>query len=39
MEKCGMTFEGTHRKSMLVKGTHRDIHMYAIIDDDRLKGI
>ncbi len=35
MEKCGMKFEGTLRKSMLVKGTHRDINMYAIIDDDR----
>ena len=35
MEKCGMKFEGTLRKSLLVKGTHRDIHMYAIIDDDR----
>lgn len=35
MEKCGMKFEGTLRKSMLVKGTHRDINMYAIIDDNR----
>ena len=39
MEKCGMTFEGTLRKSLLVKGTHRDINMYAIIDDDRLSVI
>ena len=39
MEKCGMTFEGTHRKSLLVKGIHRDINMYAIIDDDRLSAI
>ena len=35
MEKCGMTFEGTLRKGLLVKGVHRDINMYAIIDDDR----
>ena len=35
MEKTGMKFEGTLRKSMLVKGTHRDINMYAIIDEDR----
>lgn len=35
MEKCGMKFEGTLRKSLFAKGTHHDIHMYAIIDEDR----
>ena len=35
MEKCGMKFEGTLRKSLVVKGIYRDVNMYAIIDDDR----
>ncbi|WP_110927912.1 GNAT family N-acetyltransferase [Bacillus massiliglaciei] len=33
MQKIGMTFEGTMRKAMLVKGVHRDIKMYSIINN------
>jgi [ribosomal protein S5]-alanine N-acetyltransferase len=35
MEKSGMTYEGTLRKALLMKGTHRDVEMYAITDEDQ----
>ncbi|MGM7702382.1 GNAT family N-acetyltransferase [Pseudalkalibacillus sp. Hm43] len=31
MKKLGMTYEGTVRKAMLVKGTHRDLKLYSIV--------
>lgn len=31
MEKLGMTFEGTLKSSMYIKGKVRDMHMYALI--------
>lgn len=31
MEKVGMSYEGTLRKSMFVKGKHQDLKMYAIV--------
>jgi ribosomal-protein-alanine N-acetyltransferase len=31
MQKCGMTYEGTLRQTMLVKGTFIDLKMYAIL--------
>jgi ribosomal-protein-alanine N-acetyltransferase len=31
MEKCGMTYEGTLREQMLVKGRFRDCKMYSIL--------
>ncbi len=34
MERCGMTFEGIGRQSMLVKGSYRDIGICAILADD-----
>ncbi|MEB2298311.1 GNAT family N-acetyltransferase [Lysinibacillus xylanilyticus] len=37
MEKSGMLFEGILRKSMFVKGCHRDVKMYAITDGDYVK--
>ncbi|MFB7156705.1 GNAT family N-acetyltransferase [Lysinibacillus sp. NPDC056232] len=37
MEKSGMLFEGTLRKSMFVKGYHRNVKLYAITDDDYVK--
>lgn len=34
MEKTNMTYEGTIRKSMLIKGTHRDIKLYSILREE-----
>jgi ribosomal-protein-alanine N-acetyltransferase len=34
MEKVGMTFEGIHKKYMLVKGEYRDIGICAILKDE-----
>ncbi|KGA98602.1 GCN5 family N-acetyltransferase [Alkalihalobacillus alcalophilus ATCC 27647 = CGMCC 1.3604] len=34
MEKIGMSFEGTIRKGMLVKGKHADIKMYSILKEE-----
>lgn len=34
MEKAGMSYEGTHRKSMFLKGKHYDLKMYAILKED-----
>lgn len=34
MEKSGMTYEGTLRKALFMKGSHRDVEMYAITDED-----
>ncbi len=31
MEKCGMTYEGTHREAMLIKGSYRTICICAIL--------
>lgn len=36
MEKLGMSFEGVNRKSLLVKGQHRDLKMYALLRDEYL---
>ncbi len=37
MEKCGMTYEGTARGRMLVKGVRRDIAYYSILKDEYFK--
>ena len=34
MDKCGMTYEGTARSRMLVKGTFRDIAYCSILKDE-----
>lgn len=34
MEKTNMTYEGTIRKSMLIKGVHRDIKLYSILKEE-----
>lgn len=34
MEKIGMTYEGTQRKVMFVKGRHRYLKMYSILRDE-----
>ncbi|GEN46873.1 GNAT family N-acetyltransferase [Alkalibacillus haloalkaliphilus] len=34
MQKVGMTYEGTLRKSMFVKGHYKDLKMYAILKED-----
>lgn len=34
MQKCGMTFEGVLRKSMFVKGEHRDLKIYSILKEE-----
>lgn len=34
MEKCGMTFEGILRKSMLIKGEYRDIGICSVIAEE-----
>lgn len=34
MEKSGMTYEGTLRKSLNMKGKHRDVKIYAVTDED-----
>ncbi len=36
MEKCGMSFEGTHRASMFIKGEYKTISVCAILRDDFL---
>lgn len=36
MEKVGMSFEGVNRQSMLVKGRHEDLKMYAILREEYL---
>lgn len=35
MKKVGMTYEGTIRKGMLVKGKHHDLKMYSILVDEK----
>ena len=34
MEKCGMLFEGVHRKCLLVKGVYRDIGICSILREE-----
>jgi len=34
MEKCGMLFEGIMRKSLYLKGKHRDIKIYSILKEE-----
>ncbi|MFJ7746929.1 GNAT family N-acetyltransferase [Peribacillus sp. NPDC097295] len=34
MEKTGMSFEGTMRKMMFVKGKHQDVNMYSILKEE-----
>lgn len=34
MKKCGMTYEGTMRSSMLVKGIYRDIGICAVLENE-----
>ena len=34
MEKCGMSFEGVRRSSMLVKGEYRDIGVCAVLSSE-----
>ncbi|WP_042220839.1 GNAT family N-acetyltransferase [Oceanobacillus manasiensis] len=34
MEKTGMTYEGTLRKGMVVKGEHQDLKMYSILKEE-----
>ncbi len=36
MEKCGMSFEGTFRSSLMVKGDYRTISVCAILRDEYL---
>ena len=33
-EKCGMTYEGTFRKAIAVKGEYRDLSVIAILSDE-----
>lgn len=37
MEKCGMTFEGVLRSSMMVKGEYRDIGICSILSDEYIR--
>ncbi|MBQ8381600.1 MAG: GNAT family N-acetyltransferase [Clostridia bacterium] len=37
MERCGLSFEGVWRESMLVKGRYRDIGVCALLRDDYLR--
>lgn len=37
MEKCGMSYEGTLRKNMFVKGKHVDLKMYSILREEFFK--
>lgn len=34
MEKSGMTFEGIIRKGMCIKGQHRDLKIYSILNEE-----
>ncbi|QGM30232.1 GNAT family N-acetyltransferase [Bacillus sp. N3536] len=34
MEKAGMSFEGIIRKGIFVKGMHRDLKMYSILNEE-----
>jgi [ribosomal protein S5]-alanine N-acetyltransferase len=34
LEKVGMTFEGTLRKSMFLKGKYQDINIYSILNEE-----
>ena len=36
MQKIGMSYEGTLRKSMYMKGKHQDLKMYAIVREEFL---
>ena len=38
MKKLGMTYEGTQRKAMKVKGRHWDLKTYAILREDYERG-
>ena len=38
MEKCGMSYEGTHRSSMYIKGEYRTICICAILREEYLQG-
>ena len=37
MEKCGMSYEGTHRSSMYIKGEYRTICICAILREEFLQ--
>lgn len=37
MKKCGMTYEGTARESMLIKGRYRDIGTCSILESEYKK--
>ncbi len=37
MEKCGMSFEGTHRSSLYVKGTYKTVSVCAILREEYLQ--
>ena len=37
MEKCGMRYEGTLRKSILSKGKYRDIGVFSILKEEYFK--
>jgi ribosomal-protein-alanine N-acetyltransferase len=37
MEKCGMSYEGTYRSSLFVKGKYRDVGICAILKDEFFK--
>lgn len=34
MEKAGMSFEGIIRKGILMKGKHRDLKIYSILNEE-----
>ncbi len=34
MEKAGMSFEGINRKAMFIKGRHRDLKVYSILQEE-----
>ncbi|MCU0607101.1 MAG: GNAT family N-acetyltransferase [Candidatus Edwardsbacteria bacterium] len=38
MQKCGMRCEGTLRQTMLVKGKHVDLKLYAILQEEWRRG-
>ena len=39
MEKCGMTYEGTRRASMFIKGSYRDIGYCSILSEEFIAGL
>lgn len=38
MQKAGMTYEGTMRKGIHIKGAYHDLKMYAILREDSAQG-